>query len=370
MAELHFEAGQIAFWKGFITYRQRELETTEAYWLEYMHHAHVFSRTDRRYPPRTPGELGYANNNLGTLAEARGELEDAFVYFSESADLQRTLLDPEDISTVVNLANSLSWQARVASALGQADEAWRIYQESLNLAAAQRQHARDDARRRTLEINTRYILAHLAHQLQLYALSLEHLRLALPLAEMEVENEPDQPQMQSQLARIAFMLARTPGTDETEAQAALARGEQAVEAAQALGLDPQRALELPALRALAHLHHGKTDWDTIDQQLTGILQALDQRESFDSPFFNLVEIVTETMQAFPAADRAYERAWVERLQARLDAVPENQKQSLRYQLARLATWQLLDQSSAQKTALELRVEKTRQSVLQIASTHP
>lgn len=363
ISELHFEAGQIAFWRGLISYSQRDWNTTETRWLHYMHHARLFNQLTND-TTRGRQEMGYAYNNLGTLAEARGQLEDALDYFQQSVATSRDLLNLEDIDTILDLANKLSWRGRVESALGQTQASWQSYQSALELTTAAVDVAPSHAGRRWLEVNTRYILAHQARQLGQYSLSAEHLRRALPLAEAEVENEPGQPRTQMQLARIAFMLARTPAVDTTEAQAALERGERAVAVAEDLGMGPHRALELSALQQLARLHNGEFEAEAVTRQMNVVLEALAQREEVDSQYFGLVEIVTETMQALKAEGHPYDHDWAQRLQARLDDIPEHQRQSLRFELAQVATWRLLAINPPELEALERRVRRVRELLTQ------
>ncbi len=362
LAELHFESGQIAFWRGFITYQQRDYETTESHWQRYMRDAHLFAELtdDHRRGLR---EMAYANNNLGTLAEASNQLEGAREHFSQSVEVARQLLLPGDMESVFSLANAHSWMARVESALGNSAEAWSHASQALELVVAQHTDAPDHARRRRLEINFRFILAHQARWLGLNSQAANHLRAALPLAESEVQNEPGQPQTQMQLARIAFLLARTPGVDEAEARAALERGEKAFIAAESLGLGQQRALELPALRQLAQLHHGHSHEPPIEEQITELLDALEQREAFDSTFFNLVEIVTEAFERLTEAGKPLDEDWLRRLQNRLDAIPETQRQSLRFKLAQRSVWQLQGKESSQREALEQMIVQARRSVI-------
>jgi len=361
--ELHFEAGQIAFWRGAVTYRQRDWESTETHWLDYMHHARLFAElTDDERHGQT--EKAYAYNNLGTLAEARNRLEEAHGYFQQTVGILRELTDENDVDSLIYLANALSWSARVESALGLAVEAWQSNVEALELLAAAREIAPEHARRRGLEINFRFILARDARHLELDEHAITHLRTALALAEDDVANEPGQPRRQANLARIAFMLATMKDVGSQEAAALIERGERALDTALELGLDPQQAVELPARRTLARMQlepRGETtkEVDGIDE----LLQTLKRRDDFDSHFFNLVELAVELIVARSAANTSIPVDRIDKLQAQLDAVPDEQRKSLRYQIARLRLGRLQDPNAPELVELEQRLQHVHGCVM-------
>jgi eukaryotic-like serine/threonine-protein kinase len=361
--ELHFEAGQIAFWRGLVTYRQRDWESTETHWLQYMHHARLFAEltTDKR---RGREEMTYAYNNLGTLAEARNQLAKARNYFQQTIAMRREMVGHDsDIESIINLANALSWSARVESALGLTVQAWQRNTEALNLVTALRQHAPDHAERRSMEINFRFILARDAYNLGFDEFARHQLQVALPLAEVDVANEPTQPRRQANLARIAFMLATLTDPGSDEATALITLGERALMAASELGLDPQQTVELPARLQLARLHQdpaASTDLDTdsIDQ----LLDTLKQREVFDALYFNLMEVATSLLEGLTDHGADIPEQWSRVLQARLGAVPQEQQQSLRYRLVHYRLGHLLDPQAAEQIELAARIKDTRMSV--------
>jgi eukaryotic-like serine/threonine-protein kinase len=354
--ELHFEAGQIAFWRGAVTYRQRDWESTETHWLDYMHHARLFAElTDDEQRGRT--EESYAYNNLGTLSEARGQLDDALKWLQQSVATSRELLDPEDIDTVIDLANKLSWRARVESALGYTTDAWVHATEALELVTAQRQNAPHHDGRRRVEINFRYIQARNAYHLGVHDYARNQLQLALPLAEEDVANEPSQPRRQAQLARIAFMLATLKDPGSEEAAALIARGESALETALELGLDPQRTVEVSAEAVQARLHSNAYSLDEKDLiALEAVLQALQTRDEFDSPFFNLMEVATSLVKALQQRGTAIPPRWTDTLRTQLDAVPPEQQESLRYRVIRYRLGRLQNPDAPELVELEQRLQ--------------
>lgn len=363
LAEMHFEAGQIAFWRGAISYRQRDWETTETHWRQYMHHAEVFAELtdDRR---RAREELAYAYNNLGTLAEARNQLEEAHHYFHQTVDMKRELADQESVESLIDLANALSWSARVESALGLAMEAWQNNNEALRLVTALRDSAPEHARRRRLEINFRFILARDARYLGLDEHAAEHLRRALRLAEDDVAIEPGQPRRQANLARITFMLATLPGTSSEESATLIARGERALNTAMDLGLDSQRAIEVPAQRVRARLH--LDDYQPSEHDLAvleEVFETLQLRENFDAHVFNLMDIASALIRALEERGAAIPAQWSEILHTQLDAVPREQRNSLRYQVIRYRLGRLSKSGSPNLVELEGQLQHLRDSVM-------
>lgn len=362
LSELHFEAGQIAFWRGFLAYRKRDWETTETHWQNYLHHARLFAElTDDARRGRE--ELAYAYNNLGTLAEARNDLDSAREFLGQSVAMKRELARNDDVDSVLDLANALSWTARVESTLGYTADAWRHTSEALDLVTAQREHAPEHADRRQLEINFRFILAREAQHLGLDDFSAEHLRTALALAEADVANDPGQPRRQAQLARIAFMLAGTGRVDGEEASALIERGERAMAEATEQGLDPQQAVELPARRALARLRHGLAGaGDGSLPELNEVLRTLEGRDTFDSHFFNLVELAVELIETIDAGGNQPLEGDLEMLQQQLEKVPETQRHSLRYRLSRHRLARLRSADGPDQAALEQHIRDLRKTV--------
>ena len=363
MDQMHFESGQVAFWRGAVTYRQGDLDATENHWLNYMHHARVFAElTDD--PPHGQQEIAYANINLGTLAEGRNQLEEALGHFAESVDLLEGLTDMEDVGSVLYLANALSWTARVQSALGHSADAWHHASQALDIVAAHRQTAPEHARRRSVEINLRFILAHHARWLTLDEKAAKHLHTALELAEEEVANEPGQPRRQANLARIAYMLATLSDPASEETATLITRGDRALNAAIESGLDQQRSIEVPAEAVQARLHMDHYTVDDEDLQvLEEVLETLETRDEFDAHFFNLLDTATSLIEALTDRGKDLPAQSTDLLQSRFEAVPPEQQDSLRYQVTRYRLNRLINPDSPALDELERELEHLRESVI-------
>lgn len=355
-AEMQYESGQIAFWQGSISYRQRDWETTEQHWQDYLHHSEAFAQvTDDAHEGRE--QLAYAHHNLGVLAEARNELQDALTWFLSTAATRRQLTVKEDIDSYLRLANTLSWTSRVQTALGQVLESRRSSAEALDLVLALEEYAPDHARRRQLETNFRFILAHQALQLEQHDQAAEQLRAALDLAVNDVANDPTQPRRQAQLARIAFFLAKTPGIARGESENAFDLGRQALDEATALGLDPQQTIELPGLKKLASLSlQPASDATEPLSELKPLIDALQARTEFDAHYFMLLEIAIA--QARLAAN-AISTETLLQLQHLIDRIPDDQRLNLRFQLSQMGLWQLQSIDTAESRRLADRINQLR-----------
>ena len=364
LAELHFESGQIAFWRGQISYRQRDFDRAETHWQDYRRSAEAFASTtdDAR---RAELERGYAYSNLGVLAEARNDWPEALAYFQRAADYRRELLDPDDIDSVLSLANNLSWLSRVHNALGQPVTAWDRANQALELVLSQRESAPEHARRRRLEINFRFILAHQAVFLDRPDQAAEQLRAAIELAKEDVAIDPSQPRRQAQLARLAFYRAGLLADQPDQAAAMLELGEQARQAAEALGLDPQQQVELPARHALARLQTHQTSEEALEfaaRSLDQVVATLDEREAFDAHFFGLAELAVDLATWLDRQGHAAPPARLDRIAERLAAVPERQQNAIRYLLIRADLTRLKRQENGELDRLQRRIVAMRERV--------
>ncbi|MGE4071576.1 MAG: protein kinase [Lysobacterales bacterium] len=256
-AEQLFESGQIAFWRGSIAYRQHDWTATEIFWRQYLSDSEAYANiaTD---PVRAQTELASAYNNLGTLAEARDQLEEALGYFREAAAIGRQLVAGSSESASADLANSLAWIANVQSALGHSGDAWISVSEALKLIRQQSTKDPSNGRIRQREINFRYMLASYAREIGETNLVRDHLVQALRLAKTDVQADPSQPRRQRVLARIAYSLARL-STDPNLANAAWTDGEQALATLAPGALSPVELTELQSLRCLALIARQSAD---------------------------------------------------------------------------------------------------------------
>lgn len=249
-AELWFEHGTIAFWRGSISYRRRQLETAEQFWLEYLRSAERFS-AEAGGDPRGLVERASALNNLGTLAREQGRLNAALEFFLRSAEIKRSMIQGPNDPAMGDLANSLAWIANVRAAKGELAEAWMGASDALAIVAALSKADPTNGRLRQREINYRYMLADYAQQLGDDDRAVEYLQPALELSLEDVQADPSQPRRHAMLARVGFALARLgsapPALRAGSAQSA-DTAMQAV-AVDAVSQDERRELEL--LRCLA-----------------------------------------------------------------------------------------------------------------------
>lgn len=364
LSELHFESGQIAFWRGHISYRQRDFDRTEQHWQQYRRSADAFAAsTDDTRRART--ERGYAYSNLGALAEARNDWSTALANFQRAAEYRRELLDPADIDSVLSLANNLSWLSRVYNAIGRPVAAWESANQALELVHEQRQRAPEHARRRRLEINFRFILAHQAMFLDRPDSAADQLRAAIELAEEDVAIDPSQPRRQAQLARLAFFRAGLIADQPDKAAAMLELGAGARRAAESSGLDPQQEVELPARHALARLQVGLTTDDALESAAASfeqVVATLEQREAFDAHFFALAELAVDLAKRLDQHGHAALPSHLDRIAKRLGAVPERQQAAIRYLLIRADLSRLTQRDDGELDRLEQRIVAMREQV--------
>lgn len=363
IAEVFFEAGQIAFWRGLTAYRQEQWVTTERHWHAYLDAAERFAEvSDDRRRART--ELAYAYNNLGTLAESQNDLLAALTYFERTAEYWRALVEDGQRGSALDLANTLSWISRVQTALGRPADAWRSATAALDQL---RDHARfepEHAGRRRMEINLRYILGNQALYLDRSAVAAEHLGDAYRLALADVANDPTRPRRQAQLARIAFLLADLSAMHADRSVDFLDQGERAYRAAVELGLDEHQQAELPLRHWQARLSVAGARDDDLGQAraaLAAAIDALESRQGFDAHFFALAEALTGLHERLRRAGQSLPAEWMARVRQRLDAVPERQTGSLRYLLLRLAA----GGEERDQAALAARVAALRAQVVDL-----
>jgi|GEM_PF-1205189 len=377
LAEIHFESGQIAFWRGAIAYREQDLETTEHHWQRYLRDAQMYQRHGND-PVRAGWELAYAYNNLGTLAEARHQLEQALDYFQQSASFRRELADRNDPNWVMGMANSLSWISRVQNALGRHPQAWASAEEALQLITTGRATNREDARLRQAEINFRLNLAGLATLFELKGRDTDQLRRALELAEQDVANDPTQTRRQTQLAKIAFTLATRPDIPPREAGAALKTGRNALRQVAAEDLNPDQAVELPALQFSAELHlAAETPLvdgnDGLSRQgrdmLDRLIENLLEQDVYGANFLYLVQITTELAGQLEQTSTARETGQqldprnLQKLLNKLDEIPEELGSNLRLTTARIRLHELLGSGKDELPRLRQDADRARAEVL-------
>ncbi|MBL8299647.1 MAG: winged helix-turn-helix domain-containing protein [Rhodanobacteraceae bacterium] len=113
------EQGTVAFWLGSHHYQQRQLDEARTYFLVYLKNSEELVRRDGDNKSWRL-ELGYALNNLGTLAMKTGETGQAIDYFQRAAALKEALHqeNPGDSALEYGLINSLSWISTAQEANG------------------------------------------------------------------------------------------------------------------------------------------------------------------------------------------------------------------------------------------------------------
>ncbi|MEX2499959.1 MAG: protein kinase [Wenzhouxiangellaceae bacterium] len=222
-ADFLFEAGNIEFWLGAVAYRLEDLESTEQYWHNYLERAETLVEVAPE-DPRGETELGYAYNNLGTLAEQRGQFENALEYFQRVAQLRRKLVTAPDDPGVLDLANTLSWTSRIQRRIGRPVAASAALEEALDLVTGFRAHS-DDVRALIHEATLRDLLGTDSHWRGDLERARDEWLRSLQLQEQVVANDPTRPRRRAALARTAYKLARNPLSTTEQAEGWVARAE-------------------------------------------------------------------------------------------------------------------------------------------------
>jgi DNA-binding winged helix-turn-helix (wHTH) protein/tetratricopeptide (TPR) repeat protein len=134
-----------AYWIGQLHKDRNDLAAAEAAWRQYAQF------TDRLHAlePDQPAwwiEQSYARNNLGSLAQARGQPAVAAGEFAASIALKKRALEhtPDDKMLIAELADSHSWLASARKSLGQLEAAGQLHQEALDLVGRLRTRYPDE----------------------------------------------------------------------------------------------------------------------------------------------------------------------------------------------------------------------------------
>ncbi|MDT8410653.1 MAG: serine/threonine-protein kinase [Wenzhouxiangellaceae bacterium] len=223
-ADFLFESGNIEFWLGAVAYRVEDFESTERHWRNYLDRAETLVEVAPE-DPRGESELGYAYNNLGTLAEQRGRLADALDYFQRVAQLRRKLVASPDDPAVLDLANTLSWTSRIQRQLGHPVAASTTLEEALSLVTEFRSHS-EDARALIHEATLRDLVGSSSYWQGDHERARDEWVRSLQLQEQVVANDPTRPRRRAALARTAYMLVRNPLTTPEQVERWMARAEE------------------------------------------------------------------------------------------------------------------------------------------------
>jgi DNA-binding winged helix-turn-helix (wHTH) protein/tetratricopeptide (TPR) repeat protein len=124
------------YWLGYLAFSERDHQRTAIHWQQYLHIAKELRRLE---PGKSQWTLehSYALNNLGSMYEKTGQLEQAAAHFARSIELKQNLArqQPDDLILLADLADSLSWQGNIFRKQGALKQALEAYQESAVLTA-------------------------------------------------------------------------------------------------------------------------------------------------------------------------------------------------------------------------------------------
>jgi len=126
--------GITAYWIGQIYKDQSNMQKTEEYWRDYMRYS---DRLNALEPDKVEWwiEQSYSHTNLGGVALARGDLNNAVREFGQSIELKERALTKTPNSTTLlgGLANTYSFMASAKASLGDLDTANRLYEKELQI---------------------------------------------------------------------------------------------------------------------------------------------------------------------------------------------------------------------------------------------
>ncbi len=136
-ANLLKDLGADAFWLGQISLDQGRLDEAETWFRQYQDYS---DRMMAREPDNVDAwvEVSYANNSLGSVAQARGDNRAAAAAFERSIALKRRALArrADDHVLQAELADSLSWLGSARQAQGELQQAIVLFeQEQAELTA-------------------------------------------------------------------------------------------------------------------------------------------------------------------------------------------------------------------------------------------
>lgn len=329
-ADIVFELGQIAFYRGLVEFRQRRYAETLPHWQAYLRHAEAYAPIAPD-PEKGRLEIAYAENNLGSLAEAETRFEEALAHFEKAETTYRGIDMASDADALLSLADTLLWIANAEAELGRPHRAAQRSGQALELIQAfGRQHPAH-ARQRQREINAR--LAHSQYLVDLRRISEAKplLRGALEMARADVANDPSQPRRQAMLARIGYMLAQVEAPQSQGARSALETGDQGLAVISEGVLPGTDYLALAAMACVARTH--------VEPSASCALRVLDQLLSASdtaAPEFRLADRAVELLAALAPFDVAAIGDRRTAVSAMMSALDPRHGKSLRYlKLARM-----------------------------------
>lgn len=297
-AEISFELGQIAFYRGLVEFRQKRYAQALPHWQAYLRHALA-------YAPIAPDplkgrlEIAYAENNLGALAEAETRFEDALGHFERAAALYQGFGSAPGDAFTLSHANTLSWIANAEAELGRPLRALRQRSAALDLILAYGHANPEEAQQRQREINARLAHAQLLVDIGQGAEARTQLRTALELAQADVANDPSQPRRQAMLARIGYTLARLEAPRGPAALAAIEIADRGLAALSDDALPKADHLGLSAGGCVARAH-AQGGSACVPPMLERVLDAVDPAD----PEFRLVDRAVELLVLLATSDPA------------------------------------------------------------------
>jgi eukaryotic-like serine/threonine-protein kinase len=129
--------GQAAFWLGHIHYTQRHFPQARLAWDRYRD---VSQRWLQAMPQDgdAMAEVGYAENNLGSLALDQGQLAEAEQSFRRSVAVKQEVLQrkPGDAALTAEWSDSLSWLGSTLAQRGRYIQAEAVFRQALATAEA------------------------------------------------------------------------------------------------------------------------------------------------------------------------------------------------------------------------------------------
>jgi eukaryotic-like serine/threonine-protein kinase len=349
-ADIVFELGQIAFYRGLVEFRQRRYTETLPHWQAYLRHARAYSELSKD-PLKGRLEVVYAETNLGVLADAEARFEDALEHFEHASELYRLSGMGPDGPMTMDWAEILAWIASVEGELGRPHRAARNSHEALTLVQAFGKSAPGDARQRQLEINRTFAHAQLIADLGQAEEARTHLRAALDLARADVANDPSQPRRQAMLARIAFTLARLERPQSARARVAVEIGNESLAALSADKLPKSDHLALSAASCVAGAH-ALGELTCIESTLASVLSSVEPGK----PEFRLVDRAVELLGLLATSDPESANRQRAEVDAMLRALESRHGLKLRFlRLARLLA--AIPPAEAKRLAeLDVRIE--------------
>ncbi len=348
--QLHFEAGQVAFWRGHIAYSVRDYAAAEAHMTRYLNEARAFDRITEDHQTGQH-EIAYALNNLGSLMLAQERPSDALGHFEHAAQIRESLLESDSDPHVLDLVDSLSWVANAQESLGQPRAAQESRKRALARLLAHERAAGASPRARRFEINLRYTLDVFGDLLGEEGAGASNLLRAAALAREDAANDPTQPRRQLLLALIAYRAAvKTSDNIETSRQH-LAVAERAHQAVSSSQLHEGERLRVSGARCLAlHQLHSPEANCAIE-----VMQRIQLLRSAQTSTVDLDLLYVELAAHLPEGKRTH---WSEAVRV-LTNLQQSSNRSLRYLVAKRSLLQRSNPTIRDLSEIDLTIADLR-----------